>query len=110
MTLNLRLRTANKVFFCLNQGTATTFEELFQLVKKSTCSPRLYGDTLLSLDVICQNSPLHAIQTVQSVAHKAFLELQTQLPNRPRDEAAGDVIHILVLLQDDQASLLINTS
>lgn len=113
-TCNLRLRTANKVFFELAQGDVTTFEDLFQLVKQTDLSAWLYKDTPISIEVITQDSPLHAVQSIQSVAHKAFLEQQAMLPHAGTENRKGTQQEkdrgILILLQGNTAHILINTS
>lgn len=71
--INLWSRLANKVYIQLVSGEARTFDQLFDLIKKSDY-PQRTSNTNITLKVNIQSSQLSSQRTVQSVAHKALLE------------------------------------
>ena len=71
--INLWSRLANKVYIQLVSGEARTFDQLFDLIKKSDY-PQRTNNTNITLKVNIQSSQLSSQRTVQSVAHKALLE------------------------------------
>ena len=71
--INLWSRLANKVYIQLVSGEARTFDQLFDLIKKSDY-PQRTNNTNITLKVNIQSSQLSSQRTVQSVVHKALLE------------------------------------
>lgn len=71
--INLCSRIANKVWIQLTQGSTKTFDQLFDVIKKSSYGQRSTNSSL-SIKVETHNSQLNAVRSIQSVAHKALLE------------------------------------
>ncbi|PZM87253.1 MAG: hypothetical protein DLD55_02295, partial [candidate division SR1 bacterium] len=104
MTINLRSRLANKVFIQLAEGKAETFDQLFDLVKKSDYGQFL-SNTKISLNVQTKHSQLSSSRSIQSVAHKALLESIQQF-GQERDE----VSELLLVIDKNLAKLYLNSS
>lgn len=104
MTINLRSRLANKVFIQLAEGKAETFDQLFDLVKKSDYGQFL-SNTNLSFKVQSKHSQLSSLRTIQSVAHKALLE---SIAHFGKEEASAS--ELFLNIENDIASLYLNTS
>lgn len=104
MTINLRSRLANKVFIQLAEGKAETFDQLFDLVKKSDYGQFL-SNTKISLKVQTKHSQLSSSRSIQSIAHKALLESIQQF-GQEREE----VSELLLVIDKNLAKLYLNSS
>lgn len=104
MKINLRSRLANKVYLQIAEGQAETFDQLFDLVKKSDYEQFL-SNTKLSLKVQSKHSQLSSLRTVQSVAHKAVLESITSFGKE--EENASE---LFLNIENNIASLYLNSS
>lgn len=104
MTINLRSRLANKVFIQLAEGKAETFDQLFDLVKKSDYGQFL-SNTKISLKVQTKHSQLSSSRSIQSVAHKALLESIQQFGQENQE-----VSELLLVIDKNLAKLYLNSS
>ncbi len=104
MKINLRSRLANKAYLQIAEGKAETFDQLFDLVKKSDYGQFL-SNTKLSLKVQSKHSQLSSLRTIQSVAHKALLESIAQFGKE--EESASE---LFLSIENNIARLYLNTS
>jgi putative N6-adenine-specific DNA methylase len=78
LKINYLSRIANKVYIQIAEGSAKTFDELFEIVKISDYA-QFSSNNNLSLKVECNKSSiLSSTRAIQSVAHKAILESITR--------------------------------
>lgn len=124
---NLRLRTANKVYLNLNTpsilegdrgsnskgkgGFVTTFDELFALVQTIDWN-KYIGKNNFAVKAISEKSQLHSTPTIQSISEKA---IHKKLENsdsslRGTKQSESQPIDILILLENNKAEILLNTS
>ena len=102
--INLWSRLANKVYIQLVSGEARTFDQLFELIKKSDY-PQRTNNTNITLKVNIQSSQLSSQRTVQSVAHKALLESIARIGKQQENTD-----ELMLFLEKNQCWLYLNSS
>ena len=102
--INLWSRLANKVYIQLVSGEARTFDQLFDLIRKSDYSQRT-SNTNITLKVNIQSSQLSSQRTVQSVAHKALLESIARIGKQQENTD-----ELMLFLEKNQCWLYLNSS
>ncbi len=112
MSLNLRSRTANKVFqqlWYLHQ--CTDFDTLFHALERITRNHYIPIQTPIVITVQTHESKLQANKVIQSVAHKAVIVGLTGSHHKQREiNEKQKAIEVLCTLNKDHLSIYINTS
>ncbi len=111
--INLRSRCANKVYIIVWQGSASDFDELFELVGSIDWSRYHIQWSHISITAISHESKLTSTPAIQSVAQKAiFKQLQAvynQTDSLEFDDNLAE-LEVRILIQKDEAMIMINTS
>ena len=104
MAINYHSRIANKVYIQLVEWKASTFDELFDLIKSSSYSQYL-SNTNISIKAESKSSLLSSTRAIQSVSHKALLE---SIHHFWVEEKHID--DLLLIIEHNIARLYLNTS
>lgn len=105
LKINYLSRIANKVYIQIAEGSAKTFDELFEIVKISDYA-QFSSNNNLSLKVECNKSSiLNSTRAIQSVAHKAILESITRFWKEEKY-----VEDLLLVNNHDYINLYLNSS
>ncbi len=111
ITLNLRLRTANKIFLILDRSQINTFDELFDFVSKQERSHWIQNQQPILVEASSHKSQLTSLPTIQSVVKKAVTSKLTGDKELMRTENKWMIEFALTLmLHENVALLLLNTS
>jgi len=111
ITLNLRLRTANKVFLILDRSQITTFDELFDFISKQERSDRVQNQQPILVEASTHKSQLTSLPSIQSIVKKALTAKLTGDKEIPRVENKGMIeFAITLMLHENIALLLINST
>ncbi len=108
--LNVFLRSGERVLISLGSFQATTFDELFENVRKLPFEEFLSAHTLIRMDGKSSQSKLGAIKAAGGVAKKAIVErLKQKLGIRSLDER-GERAIVGVSIFRDVATVTLDTS
>jgi len=107
---NIWLRTADRVLIQLAEFKASDFEVLFQGVKKLPWEKMLEEDSKIHVIGKSNKSQLSSVPTCQSVTKKAILEALRRKYKVDRFSEDGTVFRIEVALNNDIASITLDTS
>lgn len=111
INLNLRLRTANKVFLILDRSQITTFDELFDFVSKQERSDRVQNQQPILVEASTHKSQLTSLPSIQSIVKKALTAKLTGDKEIPRVENKGITeFAVTLMLHENMALLLINST
>lgn len=111
INLNLRLRTANKVFLILDRSQITTFDELFDFVSKQERSDRVQNQQPILVEASTHKSQLTSLPSIQSIVKKALTAKLTGDKEIPRIENKGMTeFAVTLMLHENIALLLINST
>ncbi|AMW32922.2 RNA methyltransferase [Fervidobacterium islandicum] len=103
--LNLYMKTADRISLLIKRFKAETFDELFDNVKSSNLSELVEKNAKIVVDKLkITNSKLSATGAVASVLKKAIVE------NLGGTNESGPVYSFVLVLKDDEAFLLLDTS
>ena len=106
--LNMFLRTADRVYINLKSFFADTFDNLFDGVYALDWAEYIKGDNAIDITAKCKNSKLFAYSAVQSIVKKAIVK---KLSNKYKTlSETGAHIHIEVVIENDTANILLDTS
>ena len=109
--LNLRLRTANKVFIILDKRQIGTFDELFDFVAEQERSERVQNQQPILIEASSYKSQLTSLPAIQSIVKKSFTIKLTGDREIPRVENKGiEEFAVTIMLHSDTALILLNTS
>lgn len=109
--LNLRLRTANKVFLILDRRQTTTFDELFEGIGQQERAERVQKQQPILVEASSYRSPLTSIPTIQSIAKKAIVSKLTGDRDTKWVENKGiEPFAITVMCYEEYVLVLINSS
>ena len=103
--LNMRLRTAGRVYFTISEGVAETFDELYELVAGIPFKDFLPRDARVTVDARSHKSKLFALSAVQSVTKRAVAANMGGSMSE-----TGERYRFLVSIDDDNAKILLDTS
>lgn len=111
INLNLRLRTANKVFLILDRSQITTFDELFDFISKQERSDRVQNQQPILVEASTHKSQLTSLPSIQSIVKKALTAKLTGDKEIPRVENKGMTeFAVTLMLHENIALLLINST
>lgn len=107
---NVNLRAADRVYVKLAEFNATTFDELFENVKKIDWADVIPKDGKIIVNGKCVKSKLFAISACQSVVKKAIIEKMGKTYGLNRFSEKGAQYDVEFSVYKDVASLYLNTS
>ncbi len=107
---NVFLRTADRVYIVLGEFEATTFDELFEAVRRIDFASMLPSDARFPVDANCVRSELMSVSDVQAVSKKAVVRALERTYNIKRFEENGNVFNIYVNIHKNLVTVALNTS
>ena len=107
---NLWLRSADRVLIVVGEGKVTTFEELFQLVKKCHWADFLPRNAAFPVSGKCARSTLMSVRDCQAITKKAIVEAMKSHYKMNWCPEDGPKFQIDVSIHQDIARLTIDTS
>lgn len=107
---NLWLRAADRVLLIVGEGPATSFEELFQLVKSLPWEEYLPRNARFPVSGKCARSQLMSVRDCQAITKKAIVERLKQHYHTAWFEESGPVYSVDISIHGDVARLTIDTS
>ncbi len=110
LNANLWLRTADRVLLLLAEGTATSFEDLFQLVSAIRWQDYLPRDAAFPVSGKCARSQLMSVRDCQAITKKAIAEQMKKIYRTTWCEESGATYAVDVSLHADTARITLDTS
>ena len=107
---NLRLRTADRVLMVLAQGEATSFEQLFQLVRAIPWADYLPRDACFPVSGHCARSQLMSVSDCQAISKKAIVERLKEQYKTEWFEETGATYSVCVAIHGDIARITLDAS
>ncbi|MBQ2714165.1 MAG: class I SAM-dependent RNA methyltransferase [Clostridia bacterium] len=108
VSLNLHLRTADRVLITLKKFTATTFDELFDGVSEIDWANYLPRNGFIAVNAKSIKSTLFALSSIQSITKKAIVNVMLKTyPSLPED---GDRFCVEVNVLRDEVTISLDTS
>lgn len=104
--LNIGLRTADRVSVLLGEFSATTFDELFDGIKRIDWKSLVHKNARIVVNARSTDSTLFALSAIQSISKKAILSSITR--GYWNEDGASLLIHIEIV--KDVVSVLLDTS
>ena len=108
--LNINLREADRVYLLVDSFKAGDFDELFERVKAISWPDFLDKDSNFIVNARTHKSKLFSIRTIQSVTEKAIIDSMRKKYKINHFEKSGHRVQIEVMLKNDIASVVIDTS
>lgn len=108
--LNINLREADRVYLVVDSFKAGDFDELFERVKAINWPDFLDKDNNFLVNARTYKSKLFSIRTIQSVTEKAIIDSMRKKYRINHFEKSGHRVQIEVMLKNDIASVVIDTS
>lgn len=108
--LNINLREADRVYLVVDSFKAGDFDELFERVKAISWPDFLDKDSNFIVNARTYKSKLFSIRTIQSVTEKAIIDSMRKKYRVNHFEKSGHRVQIEVMLKNDIASVVIDTS
>lgn len=108
---NLRLRTANRVYIEIAEGSCKNFDELFEVVRKGEWKRILPVGNPVNVRAVSEKSALDSLPTIQKTTKKAIVDGYTGRPGgiMPEDPEMPE-ISVLALIREDRVLVLLDTS
>ncbi len=107
---NISLSTAERVLIVLSEFQATTFEDLFQGVKKIPLENYISSKDAFPVKGYSLNSQLHSVPDCQAIIKKACVERLKQHYNITWFEESGSKIQIQFSIHKDNVTICLDTS
>ena len=107
---NLWLRTADRVYLCMGQFEARTFEELFQGVKALEWEALLPRDARFPVRAKCVKSTLMSPSDVQKIVKRAVVERLRGAYHEGWFSETGALFQLDVGIRNDVVTVCIDTS
>ncbi len=107
---NLWLRTADRVYLCMGQFEARTFEELFQGVKALEWEAFLPRDARFPVRAKCVKSTLMSPSDVQKIVKRAVVERLKSAYHEDWFSETGALFQLDVGIRNDVVTVCIDTS
>lgn len=108
--LNINLREADRVYLVVDSFKAGDFDELFEKVKAISWPDFLDKQSNFIINARTHKSKLFSIRTIQSVTEKAIIDSMRKKYRINHFEKSGHRVQIEVMLKNDIASVVIDTS
>lgn len=107
---NLWLRCADRVYIKLCEFNATTFEELFQGIRRISWADYLPEDANFIVNAKSVKSQLFSLSDIQSITKKAIVEKLKEAYSIDWFSESGSQYPIVVSILNDTATVLLDTS
>lgn len=107
---NLWLRCADRVYIKLSEFRATSFEELFQGIKKIPWAKYLPEDANFVVNAKSVKSQLFSLSDIQAITKKAIVEKLKEDYAVEWFSESGSKYPILVSILNDTATIMLDTS
>lgn len=107
---NLHLRTADRVLMVLAEGEATSFEQLFQLVRSIPWADYLPRDARFPVSGHCARSQLMSVSDCQAVSKKAIVERLKEKYKTEWFEETGATYAVSIAIHSDRARVTLDAS
>ncbi|MBM7560973.1 THUMP domain-containing class I SAM-dependent RNA methyltransferase [Fusibacter tunisiensis] len=107
---NLWIRTAERIFLCVGQFKAKTFEQLFQGVTALPWEAYIPKDAAFPVDANSVKSTLFSLSDIQSISKKAIVKRLVKLHKTEWFEETGETYRIRVSILKDEVTVAIDTS
>jgi putative N6-adenine-specific DNA methylase len=107
---NLWLRSADRVFIKISEFKATSFEDLFQGVKKITWEDYIPEDGEFPVNAKSVKSQLFSLSDIQAISKKAAVERLRSVYKKDWFKETGAKVSILVAILKDVVTVMIDTS
>ena len=108
--LNINLREADRVYLILKSFKAKEFDQLFEEIKAIDWPDLLGKDDNFIVSARTYKSKLFSVRTIQSVSEKAIVESMKTKYKQSHFSKSSHRIQIEISLNNDVASVLIDTS
>lgn len=108
--LNINLREADRVYLVVDSFKAGDFDELFEKVKAISWPDFLDKDSNFLVNARTYKSKLFSLRTIQSVTEKAIIDSMRKKYRINHFEKSGHRVQIEVMIKNDIASVVIDTS
>lgn len=108
--LNINLREADRVYLVVDSFKASNFDELFEKVKNIPWADFLAKDNNFIVNARSHKSKLFSLRTIQSVSEKAIIESMREKYKINHFEKSGFRVQIEIMLDNDIATIVIDTS
>lgn len=108
--LNINLREADRVYLVVDSFKSGDFDELFERVKAISWPDFLDKQSNFIVNARTHKSKLFSIRTIQSVTEKAIIDSMRKKYKINHFEKSGHRVQIEVMLKNDIASVVIDTS
>lgn len=109
-TLNINLRTAERVMVVAQETLTRSFEELFQATKAVPWEEWLEIDGQIIVTGRSHRSQLRSVRSCQSIVKKAIIERMKTATRETFFPETGKEYRIEVMIEDDIGRLLIDTT
>ncbi len=107
---NLWLRTADRVLLVVREGEATTFDQLFELVKGAPWEDYLEKDAAFPVSGNCARSQLMSVRDCQAIAKKAIAERMREKYKQAWHPETGATYQVNVAVHKDIARVTLDAS
>ena len=110
---NIRLRTADRVWLVVADFSAPDFDALYEGVRQAAWRELLPGNAAVTVTAKSYRSRLAAVPSIQSISKKAIVDALLGASGHHaagRAEETGPRSTVEVFLQNDQASVSLDTS
>lgn len=107
---NLHLRTADRVYIKVGEFSATTFDEIFEVVKNLSWESFIPKNARIIINGKCVKSKIFAISACQSIINKAVAVRLCEKYRINSLEESGENYEIVFSLFKDVLSVFLNTS
>jgi putative N6-adenine-specific DNA methylase len=107
---NIISRYAHRIQILLAEFKATSFEELFQNVRKINWENFIDKDDAFPVKGKSLNSALHSIPDCQKIIKKATVDRLSSVYNIPWFEETGAIHQIQFLIMNDKVSIMLDTT
>ncbi len=109
-TLNLWLRTADRVFWNISEFDALTFEDLFQGIGQIVWENILTTDARVIVNAKSIRSTLGSLRAIQSITKKSIVDRMAAHTGSETMPETGPQYSLTVSIIDDHVSVLLDTS
>lgn len=111
--INLRSRCGNKLYIIADEAPVWDFDQLFDFVSSVDRSKYHAQNVPIVLSIVTHESSLTSVPAIQSIAQKAiFKKLQNtyNVSDRLEFDENLESLEIRILIQQNKASVMVNTS
>ncbi len=107
---NLSLRSAERVFWVLDEAKPMTFDELFEFVGRYPFEDIMPAKAEIIVNAKSYRSKLYSLRDIQSISKKAIVNRYYRKKGIKYLDETGIAYHYMVRIEKDHAYLLLDTS